>query len=58
MIALESAGYDITLTVHDEVITETTKDLETFKRIMATPPAWGLDIPLKVGAWQSDRYRK
>lgn len=58
MIALESAGYDITLTVHDEVITETTKDLETFKKIMATPPAWGLDIPLKVGAWQSDRYRK
>lgn len=58
MIALEAAGYDITLTVHDEVITETTKDLETFKRIMATPPAWGLDIPLKVGAWQSDRYRK
>jgi len=58
MINLEAAGHLIVLTVHDEVITESTKDLESFKKLMAKPPEWGLDIPLKVGAWQSTRYRK
>lgn len=59
MIPVEAGGYDIVLTVHDELITETDNgELDIFKKLMSTPPAWGLDIPLKVGAWCGDRYRK
>lgn len=59
MVLLDSAAYTIVLTVHDELITENDKgDLDQFKKLMATPPKWGLDIPLKVGAWCGDRYRK
>lgn len=59
MPLLTAKGYSIVLTVHDELITENTKgDLDEFKKLMGTRPKWGLEIPLKVGAWCGDRYRK
>lgn len=59
MTLLTLKGYDIVLTVHDELITESAVGtLDEFKNLMSTRPSWGLDIPLKVGAWCDDRYRK
>jgi DNA polymerase bacteriophage-type len=59
MVIVEAKGYEIVLTVHDELITENvTGSLEEFKKLMSTTPSWGKDIPLKVGAWCGDRYRK
>lgn len=59
MPLLNAKKYIIVLTVHDELITEKADgNLEEFKKLMSTRPSWGLDIPLKVGAWCGDRYRK
>jgi DNA polymerase len=61
MLRAEAAGYPVVLTVHDEEVTEppighgSAKELET---IMATPPAWALDLPLAAEGFQAERYRK
>ncbi len=62
MPAIEAAGYPIVLTVHDEIITET-DDHAAFNAahlaaLMATPPAWGEDLPLAAEGFETDRYRK
>lgn len=60
MVQLEKAGFPIVLTVHDEAVSECdeNKSLDDFKRVMQTPPAWAHDLPLKVGAWEGQRYKK
>lgn len=60
MIQLEKAGFPIVLSVHDEAVSECDKDknIEDFKCVMQTPPAWAHDLPLKVGAWEGPRYKK
>lgn len=60
MLRLSKVGLVPTLSVHDEIIIDcpdSTRYAE-FQRVMETPPAWGLDIPLKVGAWRGKRFRK
>ncbi len=62
MPAIEAAGYPIVLTVHDEIITET-DDHAAFNAaylaaLMATPPAWGEDLPLAAEGFETHRYRK
>lgn len=58
----ENAGYEIVLTVHDEDITEAPDTPEFnakhLSSIMATPPAWALDIPLAAEGFEAYRYRK
>lgn len=62
MPAVEAAGYPITLSVHDELLTETpdTPDFTSAElaRIMATPPAWAADCPLNAAGFETYRYRK
>lgn len=63
MLLLEEAGYKIVLTVHDEIIVEVDKDDETksvedFTNIMETVPSWAAGLPIKVEAYEADRYRK
>lgn len=62
MPAVEAAGYQIVLTVHDEIITETPDSPEFnaahLASIMATPPAWAPDIPLAAAGFEALRYRK
>lgn len=62
MIKLDKAGYNITMTVHDELVCEVKKgDRHTLKELCAlmnTPPEWGEDIPLAVSGWEGKRYRK
>lgn len=59
---IEEAGYDILLTVHDELITETPDDdihsHEQLSRMLSTAPSWCWDLPLAAGGFESLRYRK
>ena len=66
---VEDAGYQIILSVHDELITEAL-DIECLSggildwtadglaALMATPPAWAKDLPLAAAGLESYRYKK
>lgn len=59
---IDKTGYQIVLSVHDELLTET-PDNEWFgpgalSAMMATPPKWALDLPLAAAGFESYRYRK
>ena len=62
MPAVEAAGYQIVLTVHDETITEAPDSPEFnaahLASLMATPPEWAPDIPLAAAGFEALRYRK
>lgn len=62
MFDIETAGYEILLTVHDELITEGKDDgtlsHEGLSEILATPPVWCEDLPLDAGGFEDYRYRK
>lgn len=62
MPAIERAGYEIVLSVHDELLTET-PDREEFNadelgQMMATAPDWAKGIPLAAAGFETTRYRK
>lgn len=58
----EKAGFDILMTIHDEIVAETdaTSGLthETLSRIMSTVPPWATGLPLAASGWEGQRYRK
>ena len=62
MPAIEAAGYAITLSVHDELITETPDSPEFnsagLSALLAAPPPWALDMPLAAAGFETYRYRK
>lgn len=62
MPGVEDNGYDIILTVHDEVLTEApdTADYshEHLSTLLANNPAWALDLPLSAGGFEAYHYRK
>jgi len=59
---IEKTGYDLLLTVHDELITEAPDTAEfsvaRMNALLATPPPWAPDIPLAAGGFEGYRYRK
>lgn len=62
MPAIEAAGYEIVLTVHDENITEA-PDREEFNHdhlagLMAAVPTWAQGLPLAAAGFEAYRYRK
>ena len=62
-VALEDAGYEILLRVHDEVVLLVDEDgaeekLKEVEKIMSTPPSWCADLPLGAEAIISKFYRK
>lgn len=62
MPKIEAEGYEIVLTVHDEVITETS-DLpefnhENLSKLLADNPEWASDLPLAAAGFESYRYKK
>ena len=62
MPAIESAGYLIVLSVHDELITET-PDNNKFTHLMlsmllAVCPDWAGGLPLSAAGFETYRYRK
>ena len=61
MLNLEAAGYPIVFHVHDEVILEVPighGSLDEVCSIMAVPPAWAPDLPLKAAGDELMSYRK
>lgn len=66
MLRIEDAGYEIVLSVHDELLAERKKgegSLEEFEDLMAAglngdEPAWAIGCPIKVSGWVGERYKK
>ena len=59
---IDDAGYQIVLSVHDELITETPDSPEFSEGVlagmMATAPAWADGLPLSAAGFSGYRYRK
>ena len=62
MPAIEAAGYQTVLTVHDEVITEapdtTEFNADHLAGLMSSVPAWATGLPLAAAGFESYRYKK
>jgi DNA polymerase len=61
MIRVEIAGYQIVLTVHDEIISEDDENFgsqEEFEKEMAICPPWARGCPVAVEGGQVTRYQK
>ena len=62
MPAIENTGYEIVLSVHDELLTETPDTPEftaqTLGQMMAAAPEWARGIPLAAAGFETYRYRK
>lgn len=62
MPAIELAGYEIVLSVHDELLTETPLDdrysAEQLSALLAANPPWAPDMPLAAAGFETDRYKK
>jgi DNA polymerase len=62
MPAIDAAGYEIVLSVHDELLTET-PDTDDFSwqqlaGMMARPKPWAPGLPLSAAGFETHRYRK
>lgn len=62
MHRIEEVGFEIVLTVHDEILTET-PDEELFSSrlladLMTTPNAWHAGLPLAAAGFEAYRYKK
>lgn len=61
MLRVESNGYPVVLTVHDEILADVPDEhgsLQEYCNLMAQTPRWGAGIPVKVEGWRGERYRK
>jgi DNA polymerase len=62
MLRLEDAGYNIILSVYDEIVCEMpvgSGSLEEFVSLMsASPGEWADEWPIMVDAWEGARYKK
>lgn len=61
MLNLENAGYEVVMTVHDEIISEVPKDfgsVEEFIEIMTQPIGWAPGCAIGAEGWRADRYKK
>lgn len=62
MPVVESLGYEIVLTVHDEVLTEAPDrreyDVRHLSAALAHIPVWAKDLPLAAAGFEGYRYRK
>lgn len=61
MFRVEQAGYEIVLSVHDELVAEAgpERDIKEFEHIVAGPnPKWAAGCPVAAEGWKGKRYRK
>lgn len=62
MPLIEAAGYEIVLTVHDEIISEASDtseyNVEHLAHLMSTVPPWVEGLPLAAAGFETYRYRK
>lgn len=60
MLEADAAGFDILLTVHDEIVAESGEEL-TYRdliKCMTKLPAWAVGLPLAAEGFETLRYRK
>jgi len=61
MLKIENKGYNVLLTVHDEVIAERQQgegSIEEFEQLMVELPEWAKGCPIAAEAGKSFRYKK
>lgn len=61
MLRLESRGYNVTMSVHDEIIAEEPVgkvDIKEFESIMCEKEDWYKGCPIAAEGWKGSRYRK
>lgn len=59
MLRVRNAGYRVALSVHDELLSEHKNgDLSEYLKLMSICPAWADGLPIKVGGWSGERYKK
>ena len=66
MLRIEAEGFNIVLSVHDELIAEVpntvqmynTNPLERFCDLMAATPDWATDCPVEAEGWAGINYKK
>lgn len=61
MLRVEEHGYNVVLTVHDEVVTEVPENfgsVKEFEELLTIRPKWASDCPISAEGWRSKRYRK
>jgi DNA polymerase len=63
MVKLDAQGYEVVLTVHDEIVSEVPQcdkrlSEKGFCDIMAEVPTWAAGLPLEVDSWRGERFRK
>lgn len=61
MFEAERRGYEIVLTVHDELVTERAigaGSAAELQSIMSTVPSWAAGLPLAAKCWEDTRYAK
>lgn len=62
MPSIEAKGYEIVLSVHDEILAETPDtpefNADVLGQMMATAPVWATGIPLAAAGFETARYRK
>ncbi len=61
LLRVEDGGYEVILSVHDEILAERTKgtgNLDEFCGYMAAIPVWAKGCPISVEGWVGFRYRK
>lgn len=60
--AVETAGYNTVLSVHDELVTESPDSddytADALSELIAAVPAWAQGLPLSAGGFAGYRYRK
>ena len=61
MLRIDNVGYQIVLTVHDEIIAERTTgegSLEEYLSLMCTLPDWAQGLPINAEGFENFRYKK
>ena len=61
MLAIRNRGYDIVMHVHDEVVVEAPTgkgSLAELCEVMAIPPKWAEDLPLRADGFECEYYKK
>lgn len=61
MLRVEKSGYEVVLSVHDELIAETANNfgsVEEFGELMCVLPEWAKGMPIDADGFECGRYRK